>query len=438
MNLPEEPWRLSASELANLDQTHIWHPFTQMADWCADSHEPLVLAKGKGARVTDLAGLEYIDGNSSIWTNIHGHNHPTITAAIRDQLDRMAHSSFLGLTHPNAAVLARELVARAPGDSLTKVFFSDNGSTANEVSLRMSLQARALRGETQRTQFVAFDQAYHGDTVGAANLSGIPLFSAPVAAPFPPVTRVANLEELVSLGSDFAETVNAVIIEPLVQGPAAIRPWPKGMLRGLADWCEEHGVFLILDEVLTGFGRTGTLFACEQENVVPDFLNLAKGITGGYLPLAVTLTTQTVFDAFLGGADKTFYYGHSYTANAVGCAAALASLQVFDDEDVLANLQPKIAELTTGLANLSALPQISEIRQCGFMAALEVQGMTPTAIEMENRNQLGAAVCNAARDFGLLTRPVRNAVVLMLPLCATSEEISAACAAIGQGIAQVC
>ncbi len=434
MDLTHQPWNLSAEELAKLDQRYIWHPFTQMAAWCAEDHEPLVLASGKGARVTDVQGREYIDGNSSIWTNIHGHQHPKITAAMREQLDRMAHSSFLGLTHPNAAVLARELVTRAPGDKLTKVFFSDNGSTANEVSLRMALQFRAQREEDTRTQFVAFDQAYHGDTVGAANLSGIPLFTHPVAGPFPPVTRVADVDELLTLGPDFANTVNAAIIEPLVQGPAGIRPWPKGMLRRLADWCEEHGVLLILDEVLTGFGRTGTLFACEQENVVPDFLNLAKGITGGYLPLAVTLTTDQVFEAFLGGTDRTFYYGHSYTANPVGCAAALASLEVFDEEAVLENLQPKIAELSRALANLEGLLQIGEIRQCGFLAAIEVSGITPEGRELAETNQLGAAVCRQARDFGLLTRPIRNAVILMLPLCATNEEISAACAAIGQAV----
>ncbi len=436
MDLISAPWRLSAENLGFLDKTYVWHPFTQMAGWCEPGHEPLAIASGRGARVTDVLGREFIDGNASIWTNIHGHQHPAITAAIRDQLDRMAHSSFLGLTHPNAAVLARELVTRAPGERLTKVFFSDNGSTANEVSLRMALQFRALRGEIGRTRFVAFDQAYHGDTVGAANLSGIPLFNQPVAAPFPPVTRVASLEGLTELGSGFAQSVNAAIIEPLVQGPAGIRPWPRGMLRGLADWCAEHGVLLILDEVLTGFGRTGTLFACEQEGVVPDFLNLAKGITGGYLPLAATLTAQRIFDAFLGGAEQTFYYGHSYTANPLGCAAALASLQVFDDERVLENLQPKIAGLTSALANLADLPQIAETRQCGFMAALEVRGTTPDGENLQRTGQLGAAVCLAARDFGLLTRPIGNAVILMLPLCAETDDLAAACAALGQACAK--
>ena len=435
MSLTDEPWALSAGEIAALDQQFVWHPFTPMAEWCADGFEPLVIAQGKGARLTDVQGREYIDGNASIWTNIHGHNHPKITAAIREQLDRAAHTSFLGLTHPNAAVLARELVKRAPGYKLTKVFYSDNGSTANEVSLRMSLQYRALRGETTRTQFVAFDQAYHGDTVGAANLSGIPLFSAPVSGPFPPVKHVTDLNDLISLGPEFAKTVNAVIIEPLVQGPAGIRPWPAGMLRGLADWCEANGGLLILDEVLTGFGRTGTMFACEQEGVVPDFLNLAKGITGGYLPLAVTLTTQPIFEAFLGDRSRTFFYGHSYTANAVGCAAALASLDVFDEEKVLENLELKIGTLRLGLENLRLLPQVAETRQVGFVSAVDVSGTTPDGIDLEKQNRLGGAVCDLARDFGLLTRPIRNTVILMLPLCATDEEISAACAAIGQAAA---
>lgn len=430
--LDHEPWSLDAAEIEKLDKQYVWHPFTQMAEWEADSFEPLILTEASGARLKDIHGREYIDGNASIWTNVHGHNHPRINAAIRDQLQRVAHTSFLGSTHPAAPVLARELVRRAPGQGLTRVFFSDNGSTANEVALRMALQYRQLRGEAERQQFVAFESAYHGDTVGAANLSGIDLFNDRIRGPFPAVRRVASIDELRDLGSDFAGTVNAAIIEPLVRGPAGIRPWPAGMLRELADWSQQNGVLLILDEVMTGFGRTGTMFACEQEGVTPDFLNLAKGITGGYLPLAATLTTDKIYEAFLGDRNKTLYYGHSYTANPLGCAAALASLAIFDEEHVLESLPPKIKALAASLGQLTGLPNVAEVRQCGLASGIELRGLSEPGRRLAGASRLGAAVCDAAREFGLLTRPIGNTVVLLFPLCISEDEIRTACQAVEQ------
>ena len=274
------------------DKAHAWHPFTQHGDWCAPEHEPVVLVEGEGAILRDSEGREYIDGNSSIWTNLHGHRHPRIDAAIRAQLDRVAHTSFLGFTHPPAAQLARELVALWPADSLTRVFFSDDGSTAIEVALKMAAQFWQQSGEPQRTRFVAFAGAYHGDTMGASSLGGIAAFHGKFSAWQFPAEHVASMEELRKLD---ASGIAAVVIEPLIQGAAGMRLWPHGMLAELRAWCDVQGVLLILDEVMTGFGRTGTMFACEQEGVVPDFIALAKGLTGGYLPLAATLTTERIF-----------------------------------------------------------------------------------------------------------------------------------------------
>ena len=331
------------------DRAHCWHPFTQMRQWCAPEYEPLVIVSGEGAILRDSLGREYLDGNSSIWTNLHGHNHPAINAAIVRQLGAFAHSSFLGLTHPLAIELATALVRLFPTNTLTRVFYSDDGSTAVEASLRMATQYWQLSGQPQRRRFLSFERAYHGDTLGAARLGGIPMFHQRLAegGTDAPVVRVADFAELDSLSSSEIDSIAAAVIEPLIQGAAGMRLWPAGMLRQLRAWCDRHGILLIADEVMTGFGRTGTMFACEREQVLPDLLCLAKGLTGGYLPLAATLTTEKIYEAFLGEANerKTFFYGHSYTASALGCAAALANLAIFRDENVLARLQPKIERL---------------------------------------------------------------------------------------------
>jgi adenosylmethionine-8-amino-7-oxononanoate aminotransferase len=288
------------------DKAHTWHPFTQMDLWCAPDHEPLVLVSGEGARLRDSAGREYIDGNSSIWTNLHGHRHPRIDAAIRAQLDRVAHTSFLGFTNPLAPQLASELVQLWPEGTLTRVFFSDDGSTAVEVALKIAAQYWQLIGEPKRRNFVAFSNAYHGDTMGASSLGGINAFHGRFSEWQFPTTHV---DSVAALGNVNAEETAAVVIEPLIQGAAGMRLWPAGMLRELRAWCDARGVLMIADEVMTGFGRTGKMFACEHEGVVPDFVALAKGLTGGYLPLAATLTTERIFEAFLGGAERTLYYG---------------------------------------------------------------------------------------------------------------------------------
>lgn len=410
--------------LIRLDKAHLWHPFTQMQDWCAPEHEPLIITGGSGALVRDQHGREYVDGNSTIWTNIHGHGHPRIIAAIKDQAERIAHVSALGFTNEPAILLAADLVALWPAGTLTRVFFTDDGSTAIECAMKMAIQFRQQTGQPERVRFIAFDQAYHGDTMGAASLGGVAVFHDRFRRLGLPVTFVRDVEELRTLSAD---EYTAVIIEPLIQGAAGMKTWPDGMLGEVREWCEAHDVFLIADEVMTGFGRTGKMFACEHENVVPDFLCLAKGITGGTMPLAATLTTERVFRAFLGGYRDTFFYGHSYTGNPLGCAAARASLAVFQEEDTLAALQPKIALLKDLLASLHAAHpgEISVIRQCGFIAGIDL-----------TREGTGSAVCLAARTHGLLTRPVRDTLVLMPPLCTTEEQLRRAVEALGAGIAR--
>lgn len=422
--------------LAALDHRHLWHPFTQQQQWCAE--EPLVIVSGAGATLTDSHGRSYLDGNSSIWTNIHGHSHPRIVRAVSEQISRLDHTSFLGTTHPNAIELAKRLTDLLPGAPLPRVFFSDNGSTAVEAALKMALQYWQLRGNPERSRFASFAGAYHGDTAGAASLGAIGAFFDRFSGIHFPAVNFNHLEELESY--DRPEGLAAIIIEPLIQGAAGMRLWPKGMLRSLRKYCTRHGILLILDEVMTGFGRTGTMFACEQESVIPDLLCLAKGITGGVLPLAATLVTEEIYSAFLGTTEeqKTFFYGHSYTANPVACAAALASVSIFEEERVLENLQPKIAKLSSALELLDSLPWVAEIRQCGFIAGVEVMQDPATGTCFPWQKLTGAAICKVARARGLLTRPVRDTVVLMPPLCTSLEQIDQAVVALGAAISEVC
>lgn len=421
---------IRAAQLTSLDKGHLWHPFTPMRDWCAPGHEPLILVSGQGAILRDATGREFIDGNSSIWTNIHGHNHPVINQAISAQLDQVAHTSFLGFTNPPAIELAHELVKIAAPDILSRVFFSDDGSTAIEVAIKLSLQYFQIIGQPERIRFVAFEKGYHGDTLGAASLGGIGLFQGRFSQHHFPSEHVSSAADLEALPAP--ETVAAVVIEPLIQGAAGMRVWPPGLLAAVRRWCNRHGVLLVADEVMTGFGRTGTMFAFQQEAAVPDFLAIAKGLTGGYMPLAATLTTESIFEAFLG---ETFYYGHSYCGNQLACAAALASLRVFHEENVLDHLQAKIRRLTCHLERMRSNVHVRETRQCGFVAGIELGG--PNGAALDPLQATGAKVCLAARRHGLLTRAVLDTVVLMPPLCITCAQIDEACRAIESAIADV-
>jgi adenosylmethionine-8-amino-7-oxononanoate aminotransferase len=425
--------------LTDLDKQHLWHPFTPMQAWCDPAHEPLVIVEGEGCTLRDEQGREYLDGNASIWTNIHGHAHPVLNAAITAQLQRVAHVSFLGLTHEPAVRLAAELLALFPGEKLTRVFYSDNGSTAIEAGVRMALQYWQQNGAPQRSGILAFDHAYHGDTLGAASLGGLSVFKGSANDFGYAVQRVASLEALQGLPSETLARAAAVIIEPLIQGAAGMKTWPAGMLRELQEWCREHDIFLILDEVMTAFGRTGKMFACEHEGVVPDILCMAKGLTGGYLPMAATLATERLFNGFLGqvAERRTFYYGHSYTGNPLGCAAALASLQIFREERVLDGLPAKIATLARCLDSLREHPHVSEIRQCGLIAGIDLVRRREPRVCFDFAEQVGARVCMAARQHGLITRPVVDTLVLLPPLCVTEAELVRMVEALRRGIADV-
>lgn len=412
--------------LGEKDKFFIWHPFTPMAEWCSDTFEPLVIERGKGVYVYDTQGRRYIDGNSSIWTNVHGHCHPIINQAIIQQLEKIAHCSFLGTTNESAILLAEKLIELFPSNSLQRVFFSDDGSTAIECAMKMTIQYFQIKGQSERCRFVTFDNAYHGDTLGASSLGGVERFFARFSDLGLPVIRLNSLEELDKVDS---KEIAAVVLEPMVQGAAGIRLWPEGMLHQIRNWCDSNQALLILDEVMTGFGRTGKMFACEHEGVIPDIMALAKGLTGGYLPLAATLTTGEIFDAFLDGQENTFYYGHSYSGNPAGCAAALASLKIFEEESILSKLPEKINHLSKVLEKLKIENQkVIDIRQCGLIAGIEL---------LSDNEIIGPKVCNAARDYGLLTRAIGNTVVFMPPLAIKNDEINDSIGAVQKAIEKV-
>jgi adenosylmethionine---8-amino-7-oxononanoate aminotransferase len=410
---------MDSDALAHLDRTHLWHPFTQQRGW--EQEAPVMIERGRGSLLFDTDGNAYIDGVSSLWCTVHGHGHPVIDAAVREQLGRIAHSTMLGLSHPGAAKLAARLVEIAPR-GLERVFYSDNGSTAAEVAVKMAYQFWQQRGETQRTEFVCLRDAYHGDTIGSVSVGGIDLFHATFRkllfdAHHAEPGDAADMRRLLEA---HGERVAAVVVEPLVQGAAGMIVHPEGYLRAVRELCDQHGVLLICDEVAVGFGRTGTMFACQQEDVAPDLMCVAKGITGGYLPLAATLTTEEVYAAFLGEHHeyRTFFHGHTYTGNPLACAAALATLDVFESERTLERLEPKIALLGELLDELVApLPTVADIRRRGFMTGIE---LTPFAAAA----RMGHQVTLAARRRGAIVRPLGDVVVLMPPLSISEDELT--------------
>jgi adenosylmethionine-8-amino-7-oxononanoate aminotransferase len=400
----------------------LWHPFTQMRGWTAD--EEILIERAEGTTLFDTEGRSYIDGVSSLWCNVHGHRHPHIDQAVRDQLDKVAHSTMLGLSHPGAVELGRKLLdvaGRAGMDSLSRVFYSDNGSTACEIALKMAFQYWQHMGEHARTKFVYLRNSYHGDTVGSVSVGGIDLFHHL----YKPLlfegfaVEPGDADGLRALLDEHRDEIAAVIVEPLVQGAAGILVQPEGYLRAVRHECDDHDLFMICDEVATGFGRTGTMFACEQEGVTPDFMTVAKGLTGGYLPLAATLTTERVYEGFLGEHHefKTFFHGHTYTGNPLACAAAIATLEVFENERTIEQIQPKIEQLWRWLEELVApLPCVAEVRGKGLMVGIELQGFA-----LEDR--IGHQVTLAARRAGAIIRPLGDTIVLMPPLSIEPGEL---------------
>jgi adenosylmethionine---8-amino-7-oxononanoate aminotransferase len=402
-----------------LDQDHLWHPFTQQQGWSEE--EPLMIERAEGSHLIATDGRRYIDGTAALWCNIHGHRHPAIDGAVREQLDRVAHSTMLGLSHPGAAELAARLIEIAPA-GLSRVFYSDSGSTAAEIALKMAFQYQHQRGgeHTRRTTFVHLRDAYHGDTIGSVSVGGIDLFHSTYRPLLFDTLAAepgdeADLERILSA---YAEEVAAVIVEPLVQGAAGMIVHPPGYLRAVRELCDRHGVLLIADEVATGFGRTGTMFACEREGVAPDLMCLAKGITGGYLPLAATLTTEAIYDGFLGAPreQRTFFHGHTYTGNPLACAAALANLDVFESERTIERLQPQIALLERRLEGVAAMPEVVEVRRCGFMTGIDLG-------EHDPEQRMGHRVTLAARERGAIVRPLGDTVVLVPPLSIAADEL---------------
>jgi adenosylmethionine---8-amino-7-oxononanoate aminotransferase len=410
------PVTVRAVDLVAADRAHLWHPFTQQRGWTEEP--PLVVDRAEGAWLIDVEGKRYIDGVSSLWCNVHGHRHPRIDAAVSAQLDRVAHSTMLGLTHRPAIELARRLVDLAP-PGLTRVFYSDSGSSAAEIALKMAFQFWKQRGE-ERTRFVALRMAYHGDTIGSVSVGGIELFHS-LYRPLLFDTLKAepgDVGEMERLLRRHRGEVAAVIMEPLVQGAAGMLVHPEGYLRAVRELCDRHDVLLILDEVATGFGRTGRMFACEHEDVAPDLLCLAKGLTGGYLPLAATLTSERIYEGFLGEFEdfRTFFHGHTYTGNPLACAAALATLDVFREERTLERLAPKIELLAGLLKPLAGHPSVREVRRCGFMVGIELDRFPPAL-------RMGHRVTLEARRRGAIIRPLGDVIVLMPPLAISEEDL---------------
>ena len=420
-------------ELSELDKRVVWHPFTQMAEW-----DPLVIASGDGCFLVDERGRRYLDGVSSLWCNVHGHNHPRLNRALREQADKLAHSTFLGLTHEPGIRLAAELLEVAP-PGLSRVFYSDSGSTAVEIALKQSFQYWQLRGRPTKQRFLRLTEAYHGDTLGAVGVGGIdlfhrifgPLLVQSIAIPTPFATdgraALARVEEELERR---AYEIAAFVLEPLVQGAAGMLVHPPGFLRAVAELCRRHQVHLIVDEVATGFGRTGRLFACEHEQVRPDFLCVAKGISGGYLPLAATLTTEEVFDAFLGARAemKHFFHGHTYTANPLACAVGRESLRLLR-ESTLANAQQREPEVGAALDRMAAVRGVRSVRRRGLMAGIELEAVPGRAV--------GVEACDRARDRGVILRPLGEVVVWMPPLVIGAAELQLLEQATASAIADV-
>lgn len=427
--------------LRHLDNAHVWHPFCQMREFTAD--DAPIIASADGFELIDTDGRCYLDGVSSLWCNMHGHRVPEIDRAIREQLDQVAHSTLLGLSNVPSIELAAELIHHAPS-GLMKVFYSDDGATAVEVALKLAYQFHRQKPQPEsRDLFVGLSAAYHGDTVGTVSLSNIDVFHrsyerllfstlrvpCPAACCRPSGFDAESwqqhcLDELERTLAANAERIAAFVIEPLVQAAAGILVHPPGYLRRVRELTRRHGILLIADEVAVGFGRTGTLFACEQEEVTPDFLCLSKGITGGYLPLAATLTTDEIYDAFLGepACGRTFFHGHTYTGNPLGCAAALASLKLFETHRVLDNVAKCSTLLTKRLNEIRDWPHVGEIRHKGILVGIELLADKATQQPFALEQRIGHQVTLAARRRGLFTRSLGD-VLTIVPAPAMPAEL---------------
>jgi adenosylmethionine---8-amino-7-oxononanoate aminotransferase len=455
MHLPADfrsarPAGLAGAPLEHVDRHHVWHAFTQMQEY-----EPLLIERGEGCWLVDTAGNRYLDGSASMWCCVHGHRHPRLDTAVAAQLGRVAHTTNLGLSNPTTVEFARRLLEVVP-PGLEKVFFTGDGSSACEAALKMAFQfwRQSAPPEPARTRFVCIGEAYHGDTLGAIGVGGVDRFTAMFAPltfeairiptpggpcpltgrPAPPLAEaLARLDRVLA---EHSGTVAALIMEPIVQVAGGVLVHPPGFLRGVRELTRAHDVLLILDEVATGFGRTGRMFACEHEDVSPDFLCLAKGLTAGYLPAAATVTTARVWDAFLGAQSdrRTFFHGHTYGGNPLAAAAGIESLAIFRDERVIEGLAPKIERLAAHLGRIAGLDQVGDIRQCGLLAGIDLVADKGTRRPYPWQESRGTRACLAARRHGALLRQLGDAVVIVPPLSITLDELDLLCAAAEAGI----
>lgn len=454
----------SRETLEAWDDAYVWHPFTPHSVY--RSEQPLTVVAGEGHYLIDADNKRYLDGVGSIWCNLFGHRRKEIDDAIKAQLDRIAHSTFLGNSGEAGILLAKELLEWAP-DGLSKVFYSDNGSTAVEIALKMALQywsqAEGSSPEEsasfrKRKRFLALTNAYNGDTIGAVSVGGIDLFHKRfqpmlfdvIRAPSPYIYRrpegqsieqaeQAFVEQFEQLLRQHADQLAAVVMEPGMQAAGGMITYPDGFLRKVREWTDELGVLLILDEVAMGMGRSGHMFACQREGVTPDFLCVAKGLTGGYLPLSATLTHDRIYEAFLGAPalGRTFFHGHTYTGNALGAAAALATLDIFKKEQILEQLPSKIEQLTQGLEGVRSLPCVGDIRQYGLAVGIELVQDKESKEPLPAADRLGMKICLAARDKGVFLRPLGDLLVLVPPLTITSEELELLIDSVKYGIQAV-
>ena len=432
---------VSPKQLKEWDKKFVWHPFTQMAEYV--KHEPIVIGRGEECWLIDIEGKRYLDAVGSIWCNVHGHNVKELNEALCEQAGKIAHSTLLGLANVPSIYLAKKLVEITP-EGLNHVFYSDDGSTAMEVALKMAYQYWQLKGEKKRTKFVKLEEAYHGDTIGSVSIGGIDLFHSmfrelmfqtykiPAPHPYrfpgtPEECKNHSLEKLEEVLKEHGDEIAAVVMEPLVQAAAGIIVHPEGFLRGVRELCDRYGVLLILDEVATGFGKTGKMFACEWEGVVPDIMAVSKGLTAGYMPLAATLATDEVYRAFWGGdygSGKTFFHGHTFTGNQLGCAVALKNIELFEKKGWPEGLKEKIDYLHRKLKEeLSPLKHVGDIRGKGFMVGVELVKDKETKEGFSWKDDVGRRVSRRIIEKGVFTRPLGPVLVIMPPLAISKEEI---------------
>lgn len=441
---------MDTKHLYEISQKHMWLPFTQMKDY---EEAPLIIESGEGVRLRDIHGNEYLDGYSSLWLNVHGHRRPEIDEAVKEQLGRIAHSTLLGAANVPSIQLAEKLIQISP-ESLTRVFYSDSGAESVEIAIKMAYQYWQNKGKNEKTKFVTLSNGYHGDTVGAISVGSVDIYHRVYSAlmfnsftiPFPSAkwhpsgdeqtAKEESLLEMRTLFEENHEQIAGLIVESMVQGAGGMNIMPAGYLKGLEQLCQEFGVLFIVDEVATGFGRTGKMFAVEHEEVLPDIMTMAKGITGGYLPIAATLTTEEIYQAFYGDYTemKTFFHGHSYTGNQLGCAAALANLSIFEKEGFVEQAARKAEYIGKLLAEINELPYVGEIRQLGLMCGIELVKDKETKQSFPLEERIAYRATLRMRELGMLTRPLGDVIVFMPPLASSYEELTKMVQIINQAI----